>query len=101
VYCTCDSLLVVDHRRRRRSRSRGAERRNGMQLMELKIGNVCRDYLVPVEARDYVFGFWRRHDCTSWTYYMNGPLRLEGWKVGRGDCWVGEKMSCVIGKRME
>ena len=56
--------------------------------MELKIGNVCRDYLVPVEARDYVFGFWRRHDCTSWAYYMKGPLRLE---VGGGDSWVGKE----------
>ena len=45
--------------------------------MEPNAGKVRPDYLVPVEARNYVSDFWRRHDCTSWAYYI--PYgQLEG-----------------------
>jgi len=65
-----DSLLIVDCCRiSRRFRNRGPGQRNGMQPIELNAGNVCRDYFVPVEARNYIFCF-RRHDCASWAVYI-------------------------------
>jgi len=43
--------------------------------MEPNTSNVRLDYLIPVEAKNYVFVFWRRHNWISWAYYI--------WTVGR------------------
>ena len=53
--------------------------------MEPNTGDVRPNYLVPVEAKNYVFGFWRRHDCAPWAYYV--------WTVWRR---MDTELSCVV-----